>query len=101
MLETHNGEITYYEKKEPRMELILLMTKEMEATKPPSITIAQCWDHELLVRFEDENIVGAHVCLRGAKEDFIKWLKPFNGVAIGKGVPQLQIFEIWHVKENL
>lgn len=48
-----------------------------------------------LMMFGDNAVVEAET------DVMIKWLKPFDGVAIGNGVPQMEKFEIMHINENL
>jgi hypothetical protein len=41
--------------------------------------------------------VGDHVILEGDKGEFIKWLKPFNGILVGFGPMPLQQFKMRHI----
>ena len=42
---------------------------------------------------------GDNAVIEGEQQDVIDWLKPFDGVAIGRGgSPQFEQFEIMHIK---
>jgi len=38
--------------------------------------------------------------LEDTRENFIKWLKPFDGIWIGTGDPQHESFQIMHIKDE-
>lgn len=44
-------------------------------------------------------VVGEHMIVGGDAEAIKNWLRPFDGVWVGKGVPMLQQFEIGHIKD--
>ena len=44
---------------------------------------------------------GDNAVVEATQEDIIKWLSPFDGVAIGNGVPQTEAFTIMHIKKEL
>jgi hypothetical protein len=48
-----------------------------------------------LIMFGDNAVVEAET------QEIIKWLKPFDGIAVGNGVPQTEQFSIMHIDENL
>jgi hypothetical protein len=83
------------------MFINLLLTEELEATLTSNIEITHCWDDNVTVVFPNKTLTGKHVTLHGEKEYFIQWLKPFDSIPIGVGVPQFQKFEIVHIKDNL
>ena len=86
----------------------LLLTKELKASLPESIKITFNFG-EITVVFppaEGEtdwlDMVGDNAVLDGPDEDFIKWLKPFDGFALGVGgSPQFEKFEIRHIANDL
>jgi thioredoxin reductase len=89
------------------MKLYLLVTDEMKATMPKTINIIANYG-KIKVVFPDENnnieheMVGDNVSIEATNEDLIKWLKPFDGVAIGTGgSPQFEQFEIMSIKDEL
>jgi hypothetical protein len=90
------------------MEINLLVTKEMWNTKPDNIRVPIDFG-EIVVRFPSEEageepliMVGNNAILEGLTDDFIRWLKPFDGVAVGVGgSPQFERFEIMHIDKNL
>lgn len=87
------------------MELNLLLTKELKASMPSTIEIVINFG-EIRVVFPDENnqihieddMIGDNAVVRGETEEIVKWLKPFDGVAVGVGSPQMEKFEIKHIK---
>lgn len=81
------------------MQFHMLLIKEVEKTIPSNVVIKICWDDELFVNFGDRSIIGKHVLIEGENKDVAAWLSPFDGVPMGVGSPQLQHFEIMHVKE--
>ena len=47
-------------------------------------------------------MIGDNAVLEGKDEDFVKWLKPFDGFAVGVGgSPQFEQFEIAHIADDL
>ena len=59
---------------------------------------------EIIVIFHDDDIkmIGDNAVVKGEQQDIIKWLKPFDGVAIGSGgSPQFEEFKIVHISDNL
>jgi len=89
------------------MKIDLLLTEEMKATMPKSINILHNFG-EITVRFpsiesSDEPMFmdGESVIIEAETQEIINWLKPFDGVPIGCGTPQLEQFMIKHIKDNL
>ena len=88
------------------MKQHLLITKEMMATKPDSIKIIVSYPNvevifpALEAGDKDEFMIGDNAILDGNEKDFIDWLAPFDGVAVGNGVPQSEEFEIMHIKKG-
>ena len=87
------------------MEINLLLTKEMQNTMPDTIRIPIDFGTiSVIFPAEEEGeepliLTGNNVILEGLTDDFIKWLKPFDGVAVGVGgSPQFERFEIKHIK---
>jgi len=86
------------------MTLNILLTDELKATMPETIKITMNFG-EIRVIFPSEKknerahyMVGDNAVLLGDAEEFKKWLKPFDGVAVGVGgSPQFERFEIKHV----
>lgn len=89
------------------MTIDLLLTSEMRETMPETVKITFNFGHTM-VRFpaldpkeEPFFMAGDSVVLEVDSDVFVKWLKPFDGVAIGCGVPQLENFTIHHIKDEL
>ena len=89
------------------MKLPILLTSEVKATMPKTIKVLANFGHTQ-VRFPavKENadpliLIGDNAVVEGSEEDIIKWLKPFDGVAIGGESPQLEQFTIMHIDKNL
>ncbi len=89
------------------MKLYLLITDEMKATMPDTINVIANYGN-IKVVFPNEKgeigheMHGDNVVIDATKEDLVKWLKPFDGVAIGTGgSPQFEQFEIMHIKDEL
>ena len=86
----------------------LLLTDELKATMPESIKITMNFG-EIRVIFPPEvkgekalYMTGDNAVIDGSEEDLIKWLKPFDGVAVGVGgSPQFEKFEIRHIAKDL
>ena len=79
------------------MQLVLLLTDELKKTKPESVKITENYG-PVHVRFDHHpSMVGDHCILEGTKDDVVNWLLPYDGVAVGKGSPMFQEFEIMHI----
>jgi len=86
----------------------LLLTDELKATMPKTIKVlANFGEIEVIFPHRegdemDTYMVGDNAVIEGSEEDFIKWLKPFDGVAVGVGgSPQFEQFEIRHIDKSL
>lgn len=87
------------------MTVNILLTDEVKATMPETLNIPINFGR-ISVRFpaidsKDEPLIlhGDNAVVEGDTEEFIKWLKPFDGVAVGVGgSPQFEKFEIKHIK---
>lgn len=86
------------------MKVDLLLTEEIAATKPESAKIIFDFG-KINVIFKaieetDQDMVatGIHCVIEDETENIKNWLRPFDGVIIGDGNPQLQNFSIMHVK---
>ena len=90
------------------MEVNLLLTKELQSTMPDSIRIPINFG-EISVVFPAEEegeealiLTGDNAIVEGLTDDFVRWLKPFDGFAVGVGgSPQFEKFEIRHIAKNL
>ena len=88
------------------MQQHILITKEMRATMPATTKIIFEVNTEI-VTYSDkapneigEILEGANAIVEDTKENIIAWLKPFKGVWVGNGVPQLEQFELMHIKDE-
>jgi hypothetical protein len=84
------------------MKLALLLTPDLGEI-PPTIKTLEDWgDVSIIINNGEGATTGKHVYLEGQKEEFVKWLKPFDGVWFQKGTcPMMQEFEIGHIKEDV
>lgn len=84
------------------MKLQLLLSKDMQETMPKTCKIILNFG-EISVVFEEDKIVieGLHCVVEDTQENIVKWLKPFDGVAVGNGIPQLEQFRIMHIKDDI
>ena len=90
------------------MTLNILLTDDLKATMPETIKITMNFG-EIRVIFPPENkneralyMVGDNAVVLGDANEIKKWLKPFDGVAVGVGgSPQFEKFEIRHINEKL
>ena len=46
------------------------------------------------------SVKGANAIVEDTVENIIKWLKPFDGIWVGNGVPQLEQFTVMHIKDE-
>lgn len=82
------------------MTIQLLVTSEMYPI-PEAIKIVEDYD-TLIVKFGEEyDLAGRHLILEGEPTEFISWLKKFDGIAVGSGIPMQEKFEIMHIKDEL
>lgn len=89
------------------MTVQLLLTDELKATMPETVKVVFNFGR-IQVRFpaikeSDAPLMmfGDNAVIEAETQEIIKWLKPFDGVAIGNGVPQMEQFSIMHIDENL
>lgn len=89
------------------MKLDLLLTPELWKSMPETITVTHNFGH-IQVIFPAKNskeypliMGGDSAVVEGETSEVIKWLKPFDGVAVGCGSPQLEKFTIMHIDETL
>lgn len=90
------------------MTLNLLLTPELWKDMPETITVVHNFGH-IQVIFPPLNpkehplmMGGDNAVVEGETNEIIKWLKPFDGIAVGVGgSPQFEQFEIRHIDENL
>jgi len=94
------------------MIIDLLLTSEIKATMPDTIKINFNFGRIGVIFPSKKGFVfssnevgmvmyGDSVVIEGDKEEIIKWLKPFDGIAVGCGSPQLEKFTIMHIDEKL
>ena len=90
------------------MTINLLMTPELWKSIPATMTVVQNFGAiQVIFPAEDPKeepliIDGDNTVLDGETDEIIKWLKPFNGFAMGVGgSPQFEKFEIRHIDKNL
>lgn len=85
----------------------LLITDEMKATMPE--TVKELFNYGRIhvvfppVKKGDPSLsmFGDNAVVVAEPDVMIKWLKPFDSFAVGNGSPQMECFEIMHIKENL
>lgn len=84
------------------MRTVLLMSPEMNSTRPDDIQILADWGE---VSLHVDNLPegmyneGCHCILEGPDESFKKWLSQYYGFWVGKGSPMLQEFVVHHIEE--
>lgn len=85
----------------------ILLTDEVKATMPE--TVKELFNYgRIHVVFPaikkgelPLNMFGDNAVIEAETDTIVKWLKPFDGVAIGNGVPMTESFEIMHIDEKL
>lgn len=90
------------------MRLNILLTPEIRASLPNSVIITNDFG-SIDVRFpaldpkeEPMILTGNNVVIEGEQDDIVKWLKPFDAVAVGTGgSPQFEQFSIMHIKDEM
>lgn len=95
------------------MQQHLLLTSRLKEKMPSTIkVIFNAGSIKIIVEGNEDNnlpgfseytnnlniCVGENVIIEGEKEEIITWLKPFNALWIGNGIPQLESFTIMHVR---
>ena len=82
------------------MKLILLVSEAMKPI-PNEVKVIENWgDVSIFHNIPKMYSWGDHMLLEGERSDFERWLMPFDGVWIGKGIPQFQEFEVGHIKDE-
>lgn len=87
------------------MNLDILLTPELKKTIPDTIKVPFNYG-EIIVIFPNDDgtnneMIGDNAVVSGEKQDIVNWLKPFDGIAVGCGTPQLEEFQIMHIKDDL
>jgi len=89
------------------MQLDLLLTNELRVSMPDTIKILHNFGRIGVIfpskKIGEADLVlhGDSVVVEGEKDEVVKWLKPFDGIPVGCGSPQLERFTIMHIDENL
>ena len=82
------------------MRIALLLTPDLGKV-PDGIEIEENFGLTTIITTSHLDwITGDHVILSGDQEAFIKWLSPFPAIWLGRGSPQLEHFEVAHIKEE-
>lgn len=80
------------------MKLHLLLTDDIAPTMPDTCKIIHDFGR-LVVKFDDDTKKeGLHCVVEDETENIKTWLKPFDGIVVGSGVPQFEKFSIQHIK---
>lgn len=88
------------------MMVHILLTDEVKATMPETVKVAHNFGRIHVVfppreGYKDSlSMFGDNAVVEGETQEIVKWLKPFDGVAIGNGVPMTEQFTIMHIAEN-
>jgi len=88
------------------MQLHLLITPDIMTTIPKEVKIIDEYGQldvifpstESTNPLDADLLTGLHAIVEGEKEHIINWLKPFDGVPIGNGIPMMEQFTIKHIK---
>jgi hypothetical protein len=81
------------------MQLVMLLQSDMWPV-PEQIEIEASWGDVCVVNGEGQLVAqGEHVLLSGPAGAFKDWLRPFDGVWVGVGIPMEQRFEAMHIKD--
>lgn len=78
------------------MNLCILLQPEHEPI-PDNVTVLQDYG-ELGVHTDNGFITGKQIIMEGEPTAFQDWLRPFDGVWVGRGSPMMQEFAIMHIK---
>lgn len=76
---------------------IHLLVEPCHLPVPDNIKIIENWGY---VGLAGSTTYGDHMAIEGTEEAISDWLRPFKGVYVGRGTPQLQKFDVMHVKES-
>jgi len=80
------------------MQIHLLAMPEMLPV-PDNITVLADWEEVTIVTDSNRRITGQHIAVEGTEDAVKDWLRPFDGVWVGEGPPQFQMFNVMHIKE--
>jgi hypothetical protein len=89
------------------MTVHFLLTDEVKAIMPE--TVKEVFNfgriHVVFPALKDGepplNMFGDNAVVEAETNEIVKWLKPFDGVVIGNGVPQSEQFTIMHIGDNV
>ena len=79
------------------MRLHILLTDDIKSVMPDTCKIVVDFGI-ITVVFEKMKKFGNNCIVEDTEENIVNWLKPFDGFVLGSGNPQLESFEIAHVK---
>lgn len=79
------------------MKICLLAEPKMTPV-PKDIEVVMDFG-EISITTGNGAIHGSHMIVEGSEEAIKDWLRPFDGVWLGVGIPQMQEFEVVHVKD--
>jgi len=88
------------------MKQHLLLTPEIKRAMPDTIKELHNFGRigvifpALEVGEKDMTLYGENAIVEGEQEEIVKWLKPFDGIPVGDGVPQMEHFTIMHIKDE-
>lgn len=88
------------------MQQHLLLTEELRKTMPATTKVVFTTPIDMIIHDPDTlkfrgSVQGENAIVEDTKENIIAWLKPFDGVWIGNGVPQMGHFEIMHIRDDV
>ena len=90
------------------MTINILLTPEIRSTMPDSVVVVMDYGRIKVIfpafdpKEEPMTLNGDNVVIMGDESDIVKWLKPYNNIAVGVGgSPQFEQFEIMHIKDEL
>lgn len=79
-----------------KLTFAMLVTDEVKPV-PATVTVVENWGITTITT-EAGLVYGEHMLLAAPEDAFKNWLRPFNGVWIGKGLPALEQFEAMHIE---
>jgi len=88
------------------MKQHLLLTPEIKKAMPETIKELHNFGKIDVIfpaiddKEEDLILSGDNAILEGEQDEFINWLKSFDAVPVGDGVPQMEHFTIMHIKDE-
>lgn len=77
---------------------IHLLIQDAMLPVPNDITTVEDYG-KISVVTDDGIIEGRHAVVDASEESLKNWLRPFDGVWVGEGPPQLQVFEVMHIRD--